>query len=189
MNVASHMQRDANRDRSPNAVQHRQQSREMRAATNHTRRRPVFGYERNHQNHDPYDSAEDRNEDRYRLSPDPRLRRRSRQSHSTIKIPAFNGKEDWRVWINHFEAIANRQGWSFEERLDELLPKLQGSAGNFVFSQLRPEILQDYRSLVEELDCRFRVIETTKTFAAKFSRRNQRPNETVKEYAAELVFV
>ena len=189
MNVASHMQRDANRDRSPNAVQHRQQSREMRAATNHTRRRPVFGYERNHQNHDPYDSAEDRNEDRYRLSPDPRLRRRSRQSHSTIKIPAFNGKEDWRVWINHFEAIANRQGWSFEERLDELLPKLQGSAGDFVFSQLRPEILQDYRSLVEELDCRFRVIETTKTFAAKFSRRNQRPNETVKEYAAELVFV
>jgi len=33
---------------------------------------------------------------------------------------------------------------------------------------------------------RFRVIETPRTFAAKFSQRDQRQNETAEEYAADL---
>lgn len=46
-----------------------------------------------------------------------------------LKIPPFNDKEDWKVWINHFKAIADRRGWSEEVKLDNLLPKLQGKAG------------------------------------------------------------
>jgi len=40
--------------------------------------------------------------------------------------------------------------------------------------------------LINELNSRFRVVETRKTFATQFSARNQKPGETVEDYAAEL---
>ena len=43
-----------------------------------------------------------------------------------------------------------------------------------------------YPELIKKLNNIFRVIETQRTNAAKFSQRVQKPNETVEEYAAEL---
>ena len=103
-----------------------------------------------------------------------------------LKIPPFNGKEDWKVWINRFEAIAERRHWNEETKLDNLLPQLQGKAGDFVFTQVTKQTLSNYSELVKELNSRFRVVETEKTFAAKFSQRRQRADEKVEEYAADL---
>ena len=103
-----------------------------------------------------------------------------------LKVPPFNGKEDWKVWINRFEAIAERRNWSEDVKLDNLLPKLQGRAGVFVFTQLSRETLGCYRQLIKELNSRFRLVETEKTFAAKFSKRVQREDETIEEFAADL---
>ena len=103
-----------------------------------------------------------------------------------LKLPPFNGKEDWKLWINRFEAIAERRSWSEETKLDNLLPKLQGKAGDFVFTKLPRSTLACYRELVKELNSRFRVIETQKAFAGKFSQRVQIADETVEEYAADL---
>lgn len=113
---------------------------------------------------------------------------RSRQYHdgSSNKIPPFTGKEEWPVWIARFETMAQRFGWSEEEKLDHLLPRMEGQAGQFVFAQLPPRVLQNYKELLCELDSRFRVIQTARSFAAKFSSRSQRPNESVEEYAADL---
>ena len=102
------------------------------------------------------------------------------------QLPPFNGKEEWKVWLNRFEAVANRRRWNNEAKLDNLLPRLQGKAGEFVFSQLSQETLSSYDDLVKELNSRFRVVETQRAFAAKFSQRTQKPGETVEEYAAEL---
>ena len=116
-------------------------------------------------------------------------RGRKKTKHNTsvnIKIPPFTGQDDWKVWLNRFEVIADRMGWDNEERLDNLIPRLQGTAGDFAFSQLREQSLQSYKELVREISNRFRVIETPKSFAAKFSRRVQRNNETAEQYAAEL---
>ncbi|KAL3857875.1 hypothetical protein ACJMK2_012504 [Sinanodonta woodiana] len=93
-----------------------------------------------------------------------------------VKLPAFTGKENWKVWINRFTAVAERRRWTKGEKLDELLPRLHGAAGEFVFSQLQDK----------ELNTSYRVIETAKTYAGQLSRRNQRPHELVEEYAAEL---
>ncbi|KAH3817419.1 hypothetical protein DPMN_118953 [Dreissena polymorpha] len=93
--------------------------------------------------------------------------------NNSTKIPTFNGKDEWKVWFNRFETIANRQGWNDEEKLDHLLPKLQGSAGEFVFTQLLRETLDNYDELVREINNRFRIIETPRTFAAKFSQSYQ----------------
>ncbi|MCG8046378.1 MAG: hypothetical protein N0E48_12120, partial [Candidatus Thiodiazotropha endolucinida] len=103
-----------------------------------------------------------------------------------FKLPSFDGKEDWKVWISRFEAIAERKHWDEGTKLDNLLPRLQGRAGDFVFTQLPRESLTCYAELVKELNSRFRVVETKRTFAAKFSQRQQRSNETVEEFAADL---
>ena len=116
----------------------------------------------------------------------PNMTGNNHKCNNSTKIPPFNGKDDWKVWFNRFETIANRQGWSDEDKLDHLLPKLQGSAGDFVFTQLPRETLENYDELIREINNRFRVIETPRTFAAKFSQRDQRQNETAEEYAADL---
>ncbi|MEW8546416.1 MAG: hypothetical protein AB2693_23100, partial [Candidatus Thiodiazotropha sp.] len=105
---------------------------------------------------------------------------------NNIKLPPFNGKEEWKVWVSRFEAVAKRRGWSEETKLDNLLPKLQGKAGEFVFTQLPRQTLSHYEDLIKELNSRFRIVETKKTFAAKFSQRTQKPGETAEEFAAEL---
>lgn len=105
---------------------------------------------------------------------------------SKPKLPPFTGRESWKVWFNRFEEVANRQRWSSEEKLDELLPRLQGVAGDFVFGQLNQAIRSNYQLLCKELNHRFRVVETTKSFRIQFSNRNQKSGETPEEYAAEL---
>lgn len=102
------------------------------------------------------------------------------------KLPPFTGKETWKVWFNRFEEVANRQKWSSEEKLDELLPRLQGVAGEFVYAQLSHETRSNYSFLCKEINNRFRVVETSKAFWVQFSHRNQKYGETVEDYAAEL---
>ena len=72
-----------------------------------------------------------------------------------VKIPAFDGKSEWKVWLNRFEAIAQRRGWNTEQKLDELLPRLQGTAGDFVFTQLPTDYLNDYELIINEITSGF----------------------------------
>ena len=141
---------------------------------------------RNTQNNrirDGSNSESDTDSDNIHLSPPASVVRRHKNSP---KLPPFTGKESWNVWFNRFEDVASRQNWSSDEKLDEILPRLQGPAGDFVYGQLTHESRSHYRTLCKELSNRFRVVETSKTFWVQFSHRNQKSGETVEEYAAEL---
>ncbi|KAH3725816.1 hypothetical protein DPMN_051665 [Dreissena polymorpha] len=63
---------------------------------------------------------------------------------------------------------------------------IEGQASEFVFAQLPTEVLSDYHELTSELTRRYRVIETSRSFAAELSRRNQKHGEKAEDYAAEL---
>lgn len=64
-----------------------------------------------------------------------------RVGHSP-KIPPFTGKgESWNIWFNRFDEVAQWQQWDEHDRLGELLPRLQGLAGEFVYDQLKPVII------------------------------------------------
>ena len=128
-------------------------------------------------------SESDSDSDNFMSSSSVPLTRRNKHSP---KLPPFTGKESWNVWFNRFEDVASRQNWGTEERLDEILPRLQGPAGDFVYGQLSLDIRTNYKTLCKELSNRFRVVETSKTFWVQFNHRNQRNGETVEEYAAEL---
>lgn len=109
-----------------------------------------------------------------------------RTRRNNPKLPPFTGKETWKVWYNRFEDVSVRQRWSADEKLDELLPRLQGTAGEFVYGQLSQSTRSDYKSLCDELSSRFRIVETSKASWVQFTHRNQLNGETVEEYAAEL---
>ena len=108
------------------------------------------------------------------------------RNSENIRIPSFTGKEDWLVWLARFEAIADRHNCNDEDKLDHLLPRIEGHAADFLFGQLPKVTLSNYQDLIHEMHTRFRVIETPRAFAAKFSRRNQKVGETAEDYAADL---
>ena len=110
----------------------------------------------------------------------------SRTDHSRTKLPPFTGKESWEVWINRFQDVAERRHWTNERKLDEIIPLLQGAAGDFVYGQLSSQVRRDYHLLTQELTYRFRKVETPKTYAVKFSHREQKVSETPQEFAADL---
>ena len=103
-----------------------------------------------------------------------------------VKLPAFTGKGSWKVWYNRFNTIAQLNKWDETTKLNQLLPRLEGDAGDFVYGELPQEITCDFKKLIDELESRFRMIETHKTYEAQFSKRNQLPGETTEEYAADL---
>jgi len=111
---------------------------------------------------------------------------RDRTEAAKCKLPNYYGKEKWAVWFNRFDEVARRNAWNDNERLDVLIPRLQGLAGEFVFDQLSPAIRRDYSSLVTELNNRFRTVETSKSYQIKFNNRVQNVSESVENYAAEL---
>ena len=39
---------------------------------------------------------------------------------SEVKLPPFNGKEDWKVWLKRSEAVANRRNWNDDAKLDRI---------------------------------------------------------------------
>ena len=69
--------------------------------------------------------------------------------------------------------------------LDQL-PRKEGPAVQFVFFQLRQDILDNYSDLTYELSCMFQPIETARSFASKYSRRSQRQGDKLEDYAADL---
>ena len=60
------------------------------------------------------------------------------------------------LWFNRFIEVADRRRWNEDDRLDEILPRLQGAAGEFVFGQLKREVRTNYAQLVSKLNSRFR---------------------------------
>ena len=103
-----------------------------------------------------------------------------------VRLPPFTGKEPWKVHFNRFEDVARLEGWSETTKLRELLPRLQGQAGEFVYEQLSGDVRSNFRRLVRELKHRYRKVETTRTYSAQFSNRIQKSGESVEDYAAEL---
>ena len=113
----------------------------------------------------------------------------ARGSKSTAiqnKLPAYTETEKWKVWFNRFESVAKLAEWTDNEKLQQILPRIQGTAADFVFGQLPETTLSDYQKLVREIEGRFDTIESSRTYKTKFSHRNLENGESVEEYSAEL---
>ena len=154
---------------------------------NHKRRRKTTRNEELNRSSSTSSSDEDVSSHESEISIHSRSTARVIPSRHSPKIPPFTGQGDtWKVWLNRFNDVAQRWGWSTEDKLNELLPRLQGQAGDFVYGQLNPHVRGSFKMLTKELECRFRKVETTGTFRTQFSHRRQKMGESVEIYAAEL---
>ncbi|CAC5390490.1 unnamed protein product [Mytilus coruscus] len=120
----------------------------------------------------------------------PKIQNRQIQSRrSKIRryiTPDTDSKEKWEVWLNRFQAVARLNDWDDNEKLRELIPRLQGEAGDFAFDQLPSKTLNKYTKLIKELRNRFGVTESSKTYKLQFSRRRKFSGETPEKFASEL---
>ena len=116
------------------------------------------------------------------------LNQTSSVKSQTVRLPPFTGNsnDSWKVWHARFTTVANLNGWDETTRLSELMQRMQGTAAEFVFDEIPTDILTCYTSLVNELDSRFKSVETNRTYRVQFSKRLQKYEESVEEYAAEL---
>ena len=100
-----------------------------------------------------------------------------------LNLPRYDGKTRWQTFYHQFEAVT--QDWSEDKKLYHLLSCLTADAADFVF-ELESHVRDSYHSLTEELDRRFKTIETPQMCARQFYRRKLRSGETIKQFASEL---
>ena len=67
-----------------------------------------------------------------------------------------------------------------------LLPKSQGSAGEYVFEVLSKRIRSDYKKLVQELDACYCKVESKQNYRRQLTGISQTPGESEQELAAEI---
>ena len=62
---------------------------------------------------------------------------------------------------------------------------MQGKACEFVYGQLSSTTRRKFTALVDEIQYRFRKVESSRTYSLKFSNRTQKTGETAEDFAAE----
>lgn len=103
----------------------------------------------------------------------------SRYLHLQGKRTGQSGLPSLKPWLIGMDGTMKTGSITF-------FPELKGKRVNLFFSQLPPDMLNNYSALMSEMARRYRVIETSRSFAAKFSKRSQRHGEKVDDYAAGL---
>ena len=89
-------------------------------------------------------------------------------------------------FVQPFDDVACWRNWSEEKRLDVILPRLKGQAGEYVYDQLSWKQRSNYKELVDCLKKRFHKVESRKMFADMYWKRDQKTGELEETYATEL---
>lgn len=76
--------------------------------------------------------------------------------------------------------------WTAREKLQQLLPRIQGNAADFVFGQLKEETKASYENLVAEIESRFGTLENKRVYKTQFNNKRQGRGESLEEYAADI---
>lgn len=112
--------------------------------------------------------------------------KKSDSNKHDCKLPPYTGSEKWKVWLNRFESVAKLANWTSREKLQQLLPRIQGNAADFVFGQLKEETMASYENLVAEIGSRFGTLENKRVYKTQFNNKRQGRNESLEEYAADI---
>ena len=105
-------------------------------------------------------------------------------------ITRYSGEEQpdgetFQDWFEQFESVAQLGGWNSHAKLVNLSTRLRGSAYSF-YRSCTTEQRNDYNLLVEQLTKRFTPVQIQPIQSQLFHDRQQKPKETVDEYAEAL---
>ena len=107
--------------------------------------------------------------------------------HRKEKEPdKFDGKSvEWKDFIVQFEYLASWNGWSTQEKAQQLVMCLRGTAqrmlGDLTFDQL-----QNYEVLTKILSSRFSPVGRESAYRCEFRNRRRQRNESISDYGYAL---
>ena len=111
-------------------------------------------------------------------------RRVGRKQHEPDK---FDGERtEWSDYIQHFETVAEWNGWSYEEKGMQLAMSLQGQAQRVLGDVAHYGGTEDYECLLHELSRRFNPVERETTYRIEFRNRVRKASESVMEFGYTL---
>ena len=103
------------------------------------------------------------------------------------RIPdKFDGStSEWQDYFRHFETVAGWNGWNEKERAMQLIMSLKGQAQQ-ILGDVPSHILNDYLSLVAELNRRFNPAERDEAYQMEFRSRRRKAGGTPMEFGYVL---
>ena len=103
------------------------------------------------------------------------------------RIPdKFNGTtSEWQDYFRHFETVAGWNGWKEEERAMQLIMCLTGQAQQ-ILGDVPAHVLNDYFTLVAELNRRFNPAERDEAYRMEFRSRRRKAGESPMEFGYAL---
>ena len=96
-----------------------------------------------------------------------------------------SSKVHWADYKIHFEKAAKYNGWSMEEKADQLILSFDGESLKLL-SQFSEQVQNNYDQLVDALNTQFDPVERAAAYKIEFRSRARRRNEAIMEFSADL---
>ena len=106
----------------------------------------------------------------------------SHVSEPRVRLPTFDGKNDWQPFWVQFQFLTSNYGWDDSKKLGHLISCLQGAAMGYV-AQLPVSIRSNLHSLTDSLARRFCDHVLPETYRANLQSMKRQPREDLYEYA------
>ena len=99
--------------------------------------------------------------------------------------PFDSHKCDWYDYLPHFEAVADWNKWTDEQKAQQMIMSLDGDAMKML-GQMTPEVKRDYYKIVAEMNRCYDPRERSTAYKIEFRGRVRHRNENIMAYAQDL---
>uniref|UniRef100_A0A6P7GVD6 Uncharacterized protein LOC114343363 n=1 Tax=Diabrotica virgifera virgifera TaxID=50390 RepID=A0A6P7GVD6_DIAVI len=114
---------------------------------------------------------------------------RDEMSHNMrFKLPPFDGKSSWSIYLRQFEAIATANHWTEQEKAVSLTAALRGDAADILRSIPKGQA-NCYQTLFTRLEKRYGDAHLQQVYKAQLRSRSQRASENLQEFEADVARV
>ena len=108
-----------------------------------------------------------------------------RNIRMTMKPPEYDGKTSWVSYLRQFEAAAQMNNWSPEEKATALTLCLRGDATE-VIQTLSTEEAGDFQKLVNRMESRYGQAHLKNAYYSQLKNRYQKSNESLQDFEADI---
>lgn len=109
----------------------------------------------------------------------------STSTNLRLKTPTFDGNVPWSTYRRQFEAAANINGWTLEEKATALMIALRGDTLN-ILQTIPANVEPSYDNLVSRLEMRYGDSHLQQVYHAQLKNRHQKYGETLQEFEADI---
>lgn len=104
---------------------------------------------------------------------------------ATIKPPTFDGETSWNVYKRQFEAAAQNNAWTMEQKATALILALRGKAAE-ILQNIPEDAQKNYDTVIAALELRYGSQYMKQVYQSQLKVHTQMLNESVQEYGAEV---